>query len=274
MPDTTLPSIPVQVLDADLAQAIIDRDQRTLLTTFVALPPHHPSRPRMRERVIEAWLPLAHHLARRYADRNEPVEDLCQVAALGLIKAIDRYDPTVGVEFVPFAVPTITGEIKRHFRDRTWPVHVLRRVKDRIADVRHARDALEQQLNRQPTAAEIADRMKMSEQDVRDALSAANAYRSTPLERKSAGGEDVHVGELLGVEESRYDLVEHRPALTAALAGLDPRSREVIFLRFFRDLSQQQIADRIGVSQMHVSRLLSAATAQLRNAMVAGTDTV
>jgi RNA polymerase sigma-B factor len=259
-------------LDADLAQAINDRDQQTLLATLVALPAHHPSRPELRGRVIEAWLPLANHLARRYSERTEPLEDLCQVAAMGLIKAIDRFDPTVGVDFVPFAVPTITGELKRHFRDHTWPVHVLRRVKDRIADVRQARDTLEQQLRRPPTAAEIAQRLNIGESEVREALSAANAYRSTPLEKTSTDSEEIHLGDALRMEESRYDLVEHRPALEAALAGLDPRARRVIFLRFFRDLSQQQIADHIGVSQMHVSRILAAATAALREAMGVTTD--
>jgi RNA polymerase sigma-B factor len=262
-----MPTVSAEPFEADLAQAIIDRDQRTLLAAFVALPAHHPSRSGLRERVIEAWLPLAHHLARRYAERNEPLDDLCQVAAIGLIKAIDRFDPTVGVDFVPFAVPTITGEIKRHFRDHTWPVHVLRRVKDRIADVRQARDDLEQQLLRPPTAAEIAQRVNISVPDVLEALGAANAYRPTPLERKTGDSDEFPVSETLGVEESSYDLVEHRPALASALADLEPRAREAIFLRYFHDLSQQQIADRIGVSQMHVSRILAAATRKMRSAM-------
>lgn len=272
MSATNPSTISVESPDADLARAIMDRDQQTLLATFVALPAHHPSRPGMRQRVIEAWLPLAQHLARKYSERTEPLEDLCQVAAVGLIKAIDRYDPTVGVDFVPFAVPTITGELKRHFRDHTWPVHVLRRVKDRIPEVRRAHDALEQELGRPPTTAELARAVNATEAEVLEALGAANAYRATSLEKKNPDGEVVYITDALGVEDRAYDLAEYRPALAAALAGLDARAREVVFLRFFRDLSQQQIADRIGVSQMHVSRILRMATTRLQDAMTAAVD--
>jgi RNA polymerase sigma-B factor len=263
---TTIPTAATAV-DPRLARSFLDRDPEALLTALVALPAAHPSRSSLRERVIEAWLPLAHHLARRFGERNEPLEDLCQVAAIGLIKAVDRFDPTRGGDFVAFAVPTITGEIKRHFRDHTWPVHVRRHVKDLIGEVRDARETLEQQLRRPPTIAELAGRLKVDEAVVVEATCAATAYRSTPLDGTSADGTPMEFGDLLGEEESRYELIENRPALAAALADLDSRAREVLFLRFFHDLSQQQIADRVGVSQMHVSRIITRAIGDLRHSL-------
>jgi RNA polymerase sigma-B factor len=247
----------------------LDQDPDTLLATFTALPPAHPSRPALRGQVIEAWLPLAHHLARRYADRSEPAEDLRQVAAVGLIKAVDRFDPAVGESFVGFAVPTITGEIKRYFRDHSWHVHVRRAVKDRVSEVQQAKDLLEQQLRRAPSLSELAQHLGASEADIAEVMHAAQAYRSTPLQQSSDDG--LSLSEVLGAEEPGYNLVEHRPALAAALAGLDARSREVIWLRYFRDFSQQQIAERVGVSQMQVSRILTGILAELRAALaVAG----
>jgi RNA polymerase sigma-B factor len=267
-PARTPAPAPLQTADEEeLFRSFLDRDPGTLLASLAALPPAHPSRPRLRERVIEAWLPLAHHLARRYGDRSEPIEDLRQVAAIGLIKSVDRYDPTVGVDFVAFAVPTISGEIKRHFRDYTWHLHVRRGIKDRLADFRRSMDELQQQLHRTPTVAELAAHLNVSEEQVTESLCAAQAYRSTPLQRQREPGDEVELGDLLPHEERGYDLAEHRPALAAALAAMDERSREIIRLRFFGDLTQQQIADRIGVSQMQISRILTKVTADLRDAL-------
>jgi RNA polymerase sigma-B factor len=249
-----------------VVQSLADRDPNTLLTTLVALPPGHPSRSMVRDRVIEAWLPLAHHLAHRYGTRTEPVDDLCQVAAMGLIKAVDRFDPRVGADFAAFAVPTISGEIKRHFRDHTWQLHVRRGVKDRLAELRRATEDLQQRLRRSPTTAELAEHLDLDEATVRESLCAAQAYRSAPLERpRDEPGADL--SEVLGEDERGYELAEHRPALAAALARLDARTRDIIRLRFFCDLSQQQIAQRVGVSQMHVSRILSRTLADLREAL-------
>jgi RNA polymerase sigma-B factor len=257
----------VPQLADEIVQSLIDCDPGTLLTTLVALPPGHPSRPTVRDRAIEAWLPLAHHLAHRYGSRSEPIDDLCQVAAMGLIKAVDRFDPRVGGDFPAFAVPTITGEIKRHFRDRTWHLHVRRGVKDRLADLRLATEELQHLLHRSPTTAEIAEHLEISEAEVRDSMCAAQAYRSTSLEGSRDSAADLELCVALGEIERGYDLVEHRPALAAALARLDPRSREVIRLRFLCDLSQQQIAERVGVSQMQISRILTRTLNELREAL-------
>jgi RNA polymerase sigma-B factor len=265
---TTIARPALQSLDSELQRSFLDRDPDTLLTTLSALPRTHPSRQAMRERAIEAWLPLAYHLARRYADRSEPVDDLRQIAALGLIKAIDRFDPAVGNNFVAFAAPTITGEIKRYFRDHSWHVHVRRGVKDHIFDVRQAAELLQQRLHRSPSTAEIAEHLNLSETEVAEAMCAWQAYRPASLERLGdPRDDDLSFSDVLGADEPGYDLVEHRPALAAALAGLDARSREVIRLRYFCDLTQQQIAEHVGVSQMQISRILTKVITDLRSAL-------
>jgi RNA polymerase sigma-B factor len=252
--------------DVDL-QALLDRDPAELLRAYVALPPRHPSRESLRLAAIEAWLPLAQHLAARYAHRGEPVEDVRQVASVGLIKAVDRFDPQLGSDFVAFAVPTITGEIKRYFRDHTWDLRVPRRVKDLRADLATATEVLQHELRRVPTSAELAAYLELPEDEVREGARAVQEYRSLSLQTPLTMDDPTELGETLGVEETGYDLAEHRQALVAAVAGLDPRSRMIIKLRFFEDLTQLQIAERVGVSQMHVSRLITRALATLREAL-------
>jgi len=243
----------------------VERDPATLLAAFAALPRTHSSRPAMRRRVIEAWLPLAYRLARHYRDRGEPLDDLCQVAAVGLIKAIDRYDPRAGRDFIAFATPTINGEIKRHFRDFTWPVHVPRAVKEHVTKVRRAAETVRHHVRREPTTVELSEELRISAADVLDAVGAARAYRPTPL----VGTGDVEDDVALGTEERGYEFVECWTTVTAALATRGSQCRAVVWLRLFCDLPQQQIADRIGVSQVYVSRVLAAAGPELRRALTA-----
>lgn len=248
-------------------QALLDRDPAELLRALVALPPRHPSRPSLRQAAIEAWLPLAHHLAARYSHRGEPADDVRQVAAVGLIKAVDRFDPRFGTDFVAFAVPTITGEVKRYFRDHTWDVRVPRRVKDLRADLARATEELQHELRRVPTAGEVASYLDLPEDEVRAGEQAVQEYHSLSLQTPVTVDDPTELGDTLGVEETGYDLAEHRQALVAAIADLDERSRTIIELRFFEDLTQLQIAERVGVSQMHVSRLITRALSSLHEAL-------
>ena len=244
-------------------QALIDQDPSELLRSLAALPSGHPSRPGLRATVIEAWLPLAAHLAGRLSGRGVPGDDLNQVAALGLIKAVDRFDPARGSEFVAFAVPTIMGELKRHFRDSTWDVRVPRRLQDLRLRMTDAVADLEQALGRQPTSAELADHLRVSEAELVEGAKGAQVYNAVSLQTPAAPDGASVLADLLGDVDHRYELIEFRAALGPALAALDERSRRIVLLRFRRNLTQTQIAAEVGISQMHVSRLLSRALARL-----------
>ncbi|HEX8627046.1 MAG TPA: RNA polymerase sigma factor SigF [Catenuloplanes sp.] len=237
----------------------------TVLAAMTALPRHHPARHRLRDQAIEAWLPLAHHLANRFAGRGEPLEDLAQTATVGLIKAVDRFDPARGVDFAGYAIPTIIGEIKRHFRDRTWDVRVPRRLQELRLRISEATSVLLQTLGRSPTVADIAGHLRLTEEVVLEGLEGARAYNtislSTPVSDDDRAGE---LGDLLGAEDPRFELAELRVALGPAMATLDQREQRVLTLRFYGNLTQSQIAEQVGVSQMHVSRLLTRALTKLR----------
>ncbi|MDI6099594.1 RNA polymerase sigma factor SigF [Actinoplanes sp. NEAU-A12] len=234
-----------------------------LINAWAALPTGHPSRPGIRDQVIEAWLPLARHLANRYANRGEPRDDLQQVAVLGLIKAVDRFEPDRGVDFAGFAIPTIVGELKRHFRDRTWSVRVPRRLQELRLAITGANNTLTNTLGRSPQVADIAAYLGISEDEVIEGLEGARAYNSTSLSTPiSEGGTEL--GETLGSEDSGYEHAELRIALGPAMASLDEREQKIVSLRFYGNLTQTQIAEQIGISQMHVSRLLTKALAKLR----------
>ncbi|GAA3763150.1 hypothetical protein GCM10022225_56210 [Plantactinospora mayteni] len=237
-----------------------------LLHALTALPTHHPSRPALRDRTIEAWLPLAHHLAHRYTGRGEPTDDLTQTAAIGLIKAIDKYDPTRGVDFAGYAIPTIIGELKRHFRDRTWDIRVPRRLQELRLAISEANSTLHQTLSRSPTITDIATHLNLTEEDILEGLEGARAYNAVSLSTPTGDGErTTELGDLLGTEDTQYELTELRVALGPALATLDPREQKILTLRFYGNLTQTQIAEQIGVSQMHISRLLTRALSKLRN---------
>jgi len=220
--------------------------------------------PAIRDRLVGAHLGLAASLASRFGSRQESPEDLHQAALVGLLHAIDRFDPTRGVQFTTFAWATISGELKRHFRDRTWAVRVPRRVQELYLVTAEAMDVLTNQLGRSPTVAEIAERICATDEEVLEALEARAAYRLSSIDAPtSRDGTDVG-GMQLGVEEASYRAVEQRAVIDALLDRLPERDRQILRLRFEEELTQAEIAERVGVSQMHVSRLLSSSLAKLR----------
>ncbi|HTZ07870.1 MAG TPA: SigB/SigF/SigG family RNA polymerase sigma factor [Acidimicrobiales bacterium] len=219
----------------------------------------------VRERLIEAHLGLANHLARRFTGRGEPFDDLLQVASLALVKAVDRFDPERGVEFSTFATRTILGELKRHFRDKGWFVRAPRRVQELYLQVGHEVGALTQELGRPPTIAEIAAAAGVGEDDVIEALEAGQAYRSGSLD--AVGPEGDALADRLGSEDAALGGAEDRVFLSPALDLLPARERTIVRLRFVEGLTQSEIAKHIGISQMHVSRLLNRSLDVLRRAI-------
>lgn len=219
---------------------------------------------RIRDELVTGHLPLARHIARRFANRGEPQEDLTQVAMLGLVNAVDRFDPSRGSDFLSFAVPTIMGEVRRHFRDTSWAVRVPRRLKELHLIIGNASGELSQQLGRAPTPSELAERLAIPLSDVFDGLEAITAYRSTSLDDLLAEDSATPLGDTVGTEDDGLALVEQREAIEPLLAKLPYRERTIVLLRFYGNMTQTQIADRIGVSQMHVSRLLNRTLEQLR----------
>jgi RNA polymerase sigma-B factor len=213
-------------------------------------------------------MPLARSLAVQYRHAREPLEDLCQVANLGLVKAVDRYDPERGIAFTSYAVPTILGELKRHFRDRTWTIHVSRSVQESIARVDKISENLRGELGRWPSVSEVAEVAEMTVEEVTEARLAEGASRlaslDAPLPREEPG--DGGLAEQLGREDAGLDRVEDALWIEQLAGGLTARQREVLRLRFVEDLVQREIAERVGLSQMHVSRILRDALAQLADA--------
>jgi RNA polymerase sigma-B factor len=222
--------------------------------------------PRARSELIERFLPLARALARRYERAGEPLEDLVQVASLGLVKAIDGYDGARGVAFSSYAVPTIVGELKRYFRDRTWTVRPPRDLQERTLRVDRAAENLSAQLDRAPTVAELAVAVDATDEDVLEALQARDAYRGLSLQAP-AGGQDTQtvLQDTLGASDDGYAQAETRILLDGLLAALPARSREVLRLRFEHDLTQAEIGALLGVSQMQISRIIRQAIEQVRH---------
>ncbi|MGW7264571.1 RNA polymerase sigma factor SigF [Streptomyces sp. NPDC054842] len=230
------------------------------------LPAGH-ERDALRDRIVESWLPMAERLAGRFRSRGESYEDLRQVAALGLVKAVDRYDPELGNAFESYAVPTITGEIKRHFRDHMWTLHVPRRVQDLRNRVRFASQDLSQTITgRRPTVAEIAQHARMSEEDVLTGLEALESFTALSLDAELPGSEDGYsLSDALGSADPALDTVIDREAVKPRLQALPERERAILYMRFFDDMTQSRIADELGISQMHVSRLISRCCSRLRD---------
>ncbi|OLB78423.1 MAG: RNA polymerase subunit sigma [Actinobacteria bacterium 13_2_20CM_2_71_6] len=246
-------------------KSTVDEGALDLLRKLATVPEDHPGRAALRGKAIEGWLPLAKHLAQRFHGRGEPLDDLVQIATVGLIKAIDRFDPEYGNDFAAYAVPTIVGEIKRHFRDRTWDIRVPRRLQELKLDINEATSTLSQRLGRSPTVSDIAEYLKRSEDEVIEGLEGARAYSAVSLQTLVGGGIDgTELGDLFGVEDAELALAEFRASLGPALDALSPREQRIIILRFFGNLTQTQIAERVGISQMHVSRLLAKSLAALR----------
>ncbi|WP_250002878.1 SigB/SigF/SigG family RNA polymerase sigma factor [Actinoplanes sp. M2I2] len=235
-----------------------------LITAMAALPAGHPSRPALRDRAIEAWLPMARHLAQRYAGRGEPADDLFQVAVVGLIKSVDRFEADRGVDFAGYAIPTIVGEIKRHFRDRTWSIRVPRRLQELRLAITAANATLSHQLGRSATVADVATHLGITEEEVLEGLEGARAYNATSLSTPVSADGNTELGETLGGEDREFEVAEFRVALAPALATLDEREQRIVHLRFYGNLTQSQIAEQVGISQMHVSRLLTKALVKLR----------
>src|SRR5919109_3711318 len=220
----------------------------------------------VRERLIEGHLGLVEYLARRFAGRGEPLDELIQVATLGLVKAADRFDPDREVEFSTYATPTIVGELKRHFRDKGWAVRVPRRLQELNLQLGEIIGQLSQKLGRSPTVAEMAEAAGTTEDEVLEGLDSAHAYTLTSLDAP-AGEEDLALREQIGSEDETLELLEYRTSLLPLLERLPPRERTMLYLRFFRGLTQSEIAERLGISQMHVSRLLAKTLSGLREGL-------
>ncbi|WP_345643131.1 SigB/SigF/SigG family RNA polymerase sigma factor [Streptomyces tremellae] len=236
--------------------------------------PEGPGAERLRQEIAAAWLPMAHRVARGYRNRGESLEDLQQVAALGLTKAINRYDPTLGKAFETYAIPTVRGELRRHFRDFMWSVHVPRRVQELRNEVRRARQELARQPDGQtPSPARIAEHCGLTEREVRRGMGAQGSFSALSLDAPALGqdGEGSALQELLGEDDPAYGLVEEREAVRPCLRELPDRERRILYLRYFRDMTQSSIAEELGVSQMHVSRLISRTCARLRSQALART---
>ncbi|MEV0457103.1 SigB/SigF/SigG family RNA polymerase sigma factor [Catellatospora methionotrophica] len=231
------------------------------------LPPGHPDRARIRAQVIEENLAMARRLARRFAGRGEHLEDLAQVAALALIKAVDRYDAAQQVPFTAYAVPFIVGALKRHFRDAVWGMRVSRSVKELGPRVAAATRELSQQRGRAPAAAEVADHLDVALTEVLTAMESWNAYRPLSLNTSPAGGAGPELIDSIGAVDGRYAVVEERMCLRPALARLAPRERRILVMRVYARMSQSEIAAETGLSQMHVSRLLRQTLDRLRAAI-------
>jgi RNA polymerase sigma-B factor len=225
--------------------------------------------PAAREALVERFLPLARQLARRYQRAEEPLEDLTQVAALGLIKAIDRFSPDREVAFSSYAVPTILGELKRHFRDKTWSVRVPRDLQELALKVDRAVSDLSKESHRAPSVGQIAERVGASEEQVLEALEASGAYRATSFDAPRPGGDDDagdSLGDAVGLVDTGFGLAEDRATLDRLMQAIGPREREVLRLRFVEDMTQAEIGERIGVSQMQISRLIRQSLSRLRAA--------
>ena len=241
---------------------------RDLFERIAVLPEGDEERLRIRGELVELHLPLVEYLARRFRNRGEWLDDLTQVATIGLIKSIDRFDLSRGVEFSTYATPTIVGEIKRHFRDKGWAVRVPRRLQELKLALTKAISDLAQRLGRAPTVAELAAHLQMSEEEVLEGLESANAYSTVSLDAPDSGDDDAPaVAESLGMLDDALEGVEYRESLKPLLERLPPREKRILLLRFFGNMTQSQIAIELGISQMHVSRLLARTLAQLREGL-------
>lgn len=233
------------------------------------LPADDPRRSRLREELVEAHLPLVEYLARRFRNRGQPLDDLVQVATIGLIKSVDRFDLERGVEFSTYATPTIVGEIKRHFRDKGWAIRVPRRLQELKLSLTKATSELAQSNGRSPTVAELAGHLELTEEEILEGLESANAYSVVSLDAPDGGNEDSPaVVDSLGMMDDALEGVEYRESLKPLLDQLPAREKKILMLRFFGGMTQSQIAHELGISQMHVSRLLARTLAQLRTGLL------
>ncbi|WP_328750422.1 RNA polymerase sigma factor SigF [Streptomyces sp. NBC_00285] len=241
---------------------------RALFIELRTLDAGGPEYAELRNRLVRMHLPLVEHLARRFRNRGEPLDDLTQVATIGLIKSVDRFDPERGVEFSTYATPTVVGEIKRHFRDKGWAVRVPRRLQELRLSLTTATAELSQLHGRSPTVHELAEKLGISEEEVLEGLESANAYSTLSLDVPDTDDESPAVADTLGSEDEALEGVEYRESLKPLLEDLPPREKRILLLRFFGNMTQSQIAQEVGISQMHVSRLLARTLAQLREKLL------
>jgi RNA polymerase sigma-B factor len=244
-----------------------------LFSELAGLDQDDPGRAGLRDKLVTGHLPVAEHIARRFAHRGEAGEDLVQVATVGLINAVDRFDPERGTDFLSFAVPTVMGEIRRYFRDSSWSVRVPRRLKELHLAITTAGNELSQQLGRAPAPSEIATRLGMSKDEIYEGLEAGNAYHCVSLDDMLTQDSDTtSLGEMLGEPDSAMEGVENHESLLPLVRELPERERTILLLRFFGNLTQTQIAEKVGISQMHVSRLLARTLRKLRDGMLEVSD--
>ena len=269
-------------VDPEIVQAtaeVMSRSERTageraraklMFAEIGTLDEGDPRRKNLRDQLVEMHLPLVEYLARRFRNRGEPLDDLVQVATIGLIKSVDRFDTERGVEFSTYATPTIVGEIKRHFRDKGWAIRVPRRLQELKLSLTKATSELSQKQGRSPTVGELAAHLGMSDEEVLEGLESANAYSTISLEAPDGGDDDSPaVADTLGIEDDSLQGVEYRESLKPLLEKLPLREKKILMLRFFGNMTQSQIASKLGISQMHVSRLLARTLAQLRTGLMA-----
>lgn len=243
-----------------------DAPDTAALFTRMAELEEGPEREAVRDELVTLWLPMAHRIAGRFRDRGESIEDLRQVAALGLVKAIDRFDPSRGA-FESYAVPTITGEVKRHFRDRMWALRVPRRVQELRNKVRVARRELTQNPGSpEPSVTDLATHTGLTEEEVSAGLEALDSFSTLSLDAELSADDDGYsLADTLGAADSSYDIVVDRESAKEGLRRLPERERAILYMRFFEDMTQSRIADHLGISQMHVSRLISRSCARVRD---------
>ncbi|MEA2477381.1 MAG: polymerase sigma-B factor [Actinomycetota bacterium] len=248
---------------------MLDKDQVRELFLAYANARDEERRTEIREQLVEQFMGLVEFLARRFRNRGEPLEDLTQVATIGLLKAIERFDLEREVEFSTYATPTIVGELKRHFRDKGWAVRVPRRLQELHLELTKTVGFLGQELGRSPTVAEIAEAASISEETVLEGLEIAQAYNFTSLDAPldSEDGGSSSLADQLGTDDEHLENLEYRASLAPEMEKLPERERNILYLRFFKGLTQSEIADRLGISQMHVSRLLNRTLSQLREAL-------
>jgi RNA polymerase sigma-B factor len=243
------------------------------LTEYAQLDGTDPRRESLREELVTGYLPVAQHIARRFAHRGEPLDDLIQVATVGLINAVDRFEPDRGSDFFSFAVPTISGEVRRHFRDQGWSMRVPRRLKDLHVSINAAVAELSQSLGRAPRPSELAEKLGLPTNEVLEGLAAGQAYRGSSLDEILSGDQSgTTLGDLLGEADAELERVDYQQSLQPLLAELPDRERTILMLRFFGNKTQTQIADQVGVSQMHVSRLLAQTLARMRDRLETGEE--
>jgi RNA polymerase sigma-B factor len=243
-------------------------DDQQVMRLFSSLRNSNDPRRRkeVRNQIIEMYQPLAYSLARRYRNRGERLEDLCQVAMIGLISAVDGFDENKGNSLASYAYPTILGEIRRHFRDKSWNVRVPRRLQELRSDIAITTETLHQKLGYQPSHADLAKELNISEADIKEGIAAAQAYSAASLEAPAyRDGDSATVGESIPAEETGYGVVEAREMLRSLVKILPDRERKILGLRFFHQLTQTEIAAEVGISQMHVSRLINDSIEILRD---------